>query len=149
MIVAARLVVPIARRWSDGPVLVSSMAVAAVGMTLLGALHYMATAWAATALIGIGIGGFNVLAAARRLRLTPPEAMGRVSGAYRMLAWGLMPLGAGLAGPLAVATSIGSVFVIAGGLVLILLTALTRPLLRTAPPRIPAPQADALASEGI
>lgn len=131
-IVAARLIVPIARKWSDGAALISSMAIAAVGMLLLGALHYIATVWVAAALVGIGLGGFNVLAAARRQRLTPPEAMGRVSGAYRLLGWGLMPVGAGLAGPVAAATSIGSVFVIAGGLLLVLLTGLARPLLRIA-----------------
>jgi MFS family permease len=128
---ASRAVVPVAKKWPEGAVLASSLAIAALGMALLGAFPYVLTAWVATALIGLGIGGFNVLAAARRQRLTPSEAMGRVSGAYRMLAWGLMPLGAGLAGPLAVATSLGWVFVIAGGFVLAALALLARPLMRT------------------
>jgi MFS family permease len=128
---ASRAVVPVAKKWSEGIVLAASLAIAALGMALLGAFQYVITAWVATALIGIGIGGFNVLAAARRQRLTPPAAMGRVSGAYRMLAWGLMPLGAALAGPLAVVTSLGLVFVIAGTFILTAIAALARALLRT------------------
>ena len=32
--------------------------------------------------------------------------MGRVTSAHRVLAWGLMPLGAGIAGPIAEVTSL-------------------------------------------
>lgn len=131
---ATRVIVPLVRRWPDGALLVASMAVIAAGMILFGAFQLVVAALVANALIGIGVGAFNVLSAARRQHLTPPYAMGRVSGAYRMVAHGLMPIGAGLAGPLAVATSLGSVFVIAGVLVLVVLAALTVPLLRTGAP---------------
>jgi MFS family permease len=128
---ASKFVVPLVKRWSDGALLVTSMATIAAGMVLFGALQLVVAALVANALIGIGVGAFNVLSAARRQRLTPPHAMGRVSGAYRMIAHGLMPIGAGLAGPLAVATSLGSVFVYAGGLLLAVLAVLTLPLMRT------------------
>jgi MFS family permease len=137
-LLGTRLAVPAARRWSEGNVMVASMATMAAGMILFGAFPLVPTALAANVVLGIGIGGWNVLAAARRQRLTPATAMGRISGAYRMLAWGLMPVGAGLAGPLAVATSLGAVFVIFGGFILVVLAVLARWLLRTetaAPPR--------------
>lgn len=150
---ASRFVVPMVKKWSDGILLVASMAVIAAGMIVFGAIPAIVAALAANLLIGIGVGAFNVLGAARRQRLTPPHAMGRVSGAYRMVARGLMPVGAGLAGPLAVVTSLGSVFVIVGCLLLAVLALLTRPLLRTgvdvpqprtaAPPVPPAPEGPA------
>lgn len=117
--------------WSDGSIMVLSMVVMSLGMILFGAAPLVATALIANALIGIGVGAWNVLAAERRQRLTPQGAMGRVSGADRMVAWGLMPVGAGLAGPLAVATSLGAVFVIVGLLVLVILSVTAQPLLRT------------------
>lgn len=131
-LLGTRLSTPLVRRWSEGRVLVSSLAVMALGMVTFGLFPLIATALMANALLGVGVGTFNVLAAARRQRLTPPNAIGRISGAYRMVAWGLMPIGAGVAGPLAVATSsIGLVFVIFGCVILVALAFLMRPLLRT------------------
>lgn len=143
ILLGTRVVPAASRRWGDGMVLVASMAVLGLGAITFGSYPLVAVAMLGNALVGMGIGGWNVLAAARRQRLTPDGAMGRVSGAYRMLAWGLMPVGAGLAGPLAVATSLGSVFVIVGVLVLVMLAITTRSLLMTgadAPPRQAVPE---------
>jgi MFS family permease len=136
-LLGTRVAVPAARRWSEGNVMVASMAIMAAGMILFGAFPLVPTALAANVVLGVGIGGWNVLAAARRQRLTPAHAMGRISGAYRMLAWGLMPVGAALAGPLAVATSLGAVFVIVGGFILVVLAVLARSLLGTQPAAAP------------
>jgi MFS family permease len=130
-LLGTRVVTAAVGRWPEGRVLVTSLVVMAVGMATYGMFPVVGVALAANALIGVGVGAFNVLAAARRQRLTPPTAVGRISGAYRMVAWGLMPIGAALAGPLAVTTSIGSVFVIVGGVILVALLFLARPLLRT------------------
>jgi len=138
-LLGAQLAARVARQWPEGRVLVVSILVFAGGMIALGAFPFAVAALTANALIGVGVGAFNVIAAARRQRLTPAAAMGRISGAYRMVAWGLMPLGAGLAGPLAVITSLSAVFVIAGALVLVALTLLGRPLLR-ANATVPAPR---------
>jgi len=140
-LLGTRLAVTAARRWQDGKVMVATMAMMAGGMIVFGAFPLVWTALMANVLLGVGIGGWNVLAAARRQRLTPSAAMGRISGAYRMLAWGLMPVGAGAAGPLAVATSLGTVFVIAGGFILVVLAGLSRSLLRTEA-AVPAQRAD-------
>lgn len=149
VLLGTRTVPAAARRWSDGTVIVASLAVLGVGAIIFGSYPLVAVALLGNALVGMGVGGFNVLAAARRQRLTPAHAMGRVSGTYRMLSWGLMPAGAGLAGPLAVATSLGSVFVIVGVLVLVTLAVTARSLLATGaevpPPRMPAAPRNAAA----
>lgn len=139
---ATRMVGPVSRRFSDGPVMVASMAIIAGGMVGFGLSGNAVSGIVAYTVIGLGLGGFNVLAAARRQRLTPQGAMGRVSGAYRMLAWGLTPVGAGLAGPLAVVTSLGSVFIIGGALILTVLAATAVLLIRTGT-EVPAPRTPA------
>ncbi|MFD0891173.1 hypothetical protein ACFQ08_42050, partial [Streptosporangium algeriense] len=84
---------------------------------------------------GAGIGLWNVLSATRRQRLTPAGAMGRVSGAYRMMAWGLMPVGSGLAGVLAAATTLRVPLLAAGLATVLTIALLAVPLIRTGPPR--------------
>jgi hypothetical protein len=58
--------------------------------------------------------------------LTPRHLLGRLGGVYQMLALGLMPLGAVLAGPLAMATSLGAVLVGSGLLVVLVLLLVAR-----------------------
>lgn len=118
-------------RWGDGPVMVAGMGINGAGIALIGLIPTATAAWAGNALIGIGLGLWNVLSAARRQRLTPVSAMGRVSGAYRVVAWGLMPVGAAAAGSIAAVTSLGSPLVLAGAVTLMAVTALAVPLLRT------------------
>ena len=118
-------------RWGDGPVMVAGMGINGVGIALIGLVPTATAAWSGNALIGIGIGLWNVLSAARRQRLTPATAMGRVSGAHRVVAWGLMPIGAAAAGSIAAVTSLGTPLVLAGALTLVAVTALAVPLLRT------------------
>jgi MFS family permease len=141
ILLGARTVPAAARRWGDGTVMVAGIALIGLGAITFGSYPLVAVALLGNALVGIGVGGFNVLANARRQRLTPSYAMGRVSGTYRMLTWGAAaPVGAGLAGPLAVATSLGSAFVIVGAAVLVVLAVAARSLLTTGaqvpPPRM-------------
>ncbi|MCA1674630.1 MAG: MFS transporter, partial [Actinobacteria bacterium] len=118
-------------RWGDGPVMVAGMGINGAGIALIGLVPTATAAWSGNALIGIGLGMWNVLSAARRQRLTPATAMGRVSGAYRVVAWGLMPIGAAAAGSIAAVTSLGTPLVLAGAVTLAAVTALAVPLLRT------------------
>lgn len=142
------LVPRLARRRPEGVVLVGSLAVVALGMIGLGASDLVAGALVANFCIGVGIGAFNVLVAARRQRLTPTSAMGRISGAYRMVAWGIAPVGAGLAGVLAVNTTLNAVFVAAGAVILLALAVLGRALIgRTAPRPTAADAAEAASPE--
>ncbi|WP_037080250.1 MFS transporter [Pseudonocardia spinosispora] len=130
-LVAARMVPGPAARFGDGPVMVASMAVLAAGFLLLGAVSWSPIGWLAYVLVGLGSGGWNVLSATRRQRLTSAPMLGRVTNGYRVLTWGLMPIGAGLAGPVAELTSPSVVYLFAGGLLAVSLLLLARPLIRT------------------
>jgi Na+/melibiose symporter-like transporter len=128
---AARLVPRLAARFGDGIVMVGSLGLLGVAFVAVGVVPVVGAVWVAYLLIGVGSGAWNVLSATRRQRLTPTALMGRVTSAYRMLAWGLMPLGAALAGPLAKLTSLAVVFVLVGALVVAVAVLLARPLVRT------------------
>jgi hypothetical protein len=111
--------------------MVGALSLLGVAFVAVGAVPVAGSVWVAYLLVGVGAGGWNVLSATRRQRLTPSAMMGRVTSAYRMLAWGLMPLGAALAGPLAKVTSLATVFVVVGGIVVAVAIAAARPLART------------------
>jgi MFS family permease len=141
-LLAARAVPLLTARVKDGWVMVAALALLAAGFALLGALRWPPVGWLGYALVGIGSGGWNVLSATRRQRFTPAPMMGRVTSSYRLLAWGLMPIGAGLAGPVAEVTSLGTVYLIAAGLLVMVLAVLAGPLVRnSATPHIPANRA--------
>jgi Na+/melibiose symporter-like transporter len=133
-LVAARLVARLVSWLGEGPVMVGALFLLGGGFLVVGAVPAMGAAWAAYGVVGLGAGAWNVLSSSRRQRLTPDGLIGRVTSAYRILAWGLMPLGAALAGPLAAASSLATVFLVAGGMVLVAAIVLCRPLAR-----MPAP----------
>ncbi len=134
-LLSSRAAPPLAEAFGDGRVMVTALLVCAGGFALLGLATVPAVAFIACAAVGAGSGCWNVLSATRRQRLTPRHLLGRLGGVYQMLAWGLMPLGAALAGPLAKATSLGAVLVGSGVLVIVVLLLVARPLLRTDPSR--------------
>jgi MFS family permease len=141
-LLAARLVPVLAARVKDGWVMVAALALLAAGFGLLGALRWAPVGWLGYALVGVGSGGWNVLSATRRQRFTPAPMMGRVTSSYRLLAWGLMPIGAGLAGPVAELTTLGTVYLIAAGLLVLVIAVLAGPLVRnSATPHVPADRA--------
>ncbi|HEY0120101.1 MAG TPA: MFS transporter [Cellulomonas sp.] len=80
---------------------------------LLGALWVVASFMVAT---------WNVITVSLRQRLTPDRLLGRLNSAYRLLAWGTMPLGAAIGGALGEAFGVRSVFVVGTVLALALLT---------------------------
>lgn len=57
---------------------------------------------------------WDVITMSLRQALIPHELCGRVQGGYRTLVWGAIPVGAVLGGVLADATSVPTVFVVAG-----------------------------------
>ncbi|SER94470.1 Predicted arabinose efflux permease, MFS family [Lentzea xinjiangensis] len=120
----------LAARWGAGRVMVGFLALLGAAFALFGLVPWLVIAVVACVLFGVASAGWNVLSATRRQRLTPGPVMGRVTSAYRVLAWGLSPLGAGLAGPLAAATSLGTVYVVAGSIVGLTSILLARPLVR-------------------
>ncbi|MBO9568582.1 MAG: MFS transporter [Cellulomonas iranensis] len=79
---------------------------------------------AANTVAGFGIALWNVVTVSLRQRLTPDHLLGRVNSAYRLLAWGTMPLGAALGGLIGETWGLRWVFVVGGvvaaGLVVLL-----------------------------
>lgn len=59
---------------------------------------------------------WNVITVSLRQRIAPDGLLGRVNAGYRLLAWGTMPLGAGLGGLLGEWLGVRDVFWVAGGL---------------------------------
>ena len=75
---------------------------------------------------GFMVGGaasiiWNVIAVSLRQRLTPDRLLGRVNSAYRLLAWGVMPLGAATGGLLAQLVGLRAVFVVMAGVMVAML----------------------------
>lgn len=118
-ILAAQVVPWCVERARMGHVMIGCLILLAVGIALFGLAPVPTVAWVAYFVMGLGAGGWNVLSATKRQRLTPTPMMGRVTSAHRVLAWGLMPLGAAVAGPLATLTSLGTVLLTAAALVFV------------------------------
>ena len=75
---------------------------------------------------GAGIAVWNVVTVSLRQRTTPDALLGRVNSAYRLLAWGTMPLGAAAGGILAQFLGVRAVFAVMALLVLTLLVPMAR-----------------------
>ncbi|MEU4441721.1 MFS transporter [Actinosynnema sp. NPDC050801] len=80
---------------------------------------------AAFTVAGGGIAVLNVVAVSLRQHITPDRLLGRVNSAYRLVAWGTMPLGAAIGGALAHALGLRAVFVIMTAVSLVTLVGLT------------------------
>jgi MFS family permease len=62
---------------------------------------------------GVGVMLWNVIAVSLRQQVTPDALLGRTNACYRMLAWGVQPVGAFLGGLLGESFGLRSVFVVA------------------------------------
>ncbi|MFF1574626.1 MFS transporter [Leifsonia sp. NPDC058292] len=70
---------------------------------------------------GVTVSVWNVITVSLRQRITPHRLLGRVNSAYRLVAWGTMPLGAAAGGILAQVLGLQPVFAIMGAVTLTLL----------------------------
>jgi MFS family permease len=131
LLVGSRLVTPTASRWGEGSVMTLALVLVGGAYVVIGLVPRVPVVLTCYLVTGIGFALWNVLASARRQRLTPEGLLGRVSNASRAVTWGAMPLGALVAGVLATATSMAVVHVAAGVLVLVV-AGLTRAALRAA-----------------
>ncbi|MFP3465115.1 MFS transporter [Leifsonia sp. SIMBA_070] len=68
---------------------------------------------------GVTVSVWNVITVSLRQRVTPTRLLGRLNSAYRLLAWGTMPLGAVAGGLIGQTLGVRWVFVIMGALVLL------------------------------
>ncbi|MEV5692553.1 MFS transporter [Micromonospora globbae] len=74
---------------------------------------------------GMGMVVANIVTVSLRQRITPNRLLGRVNSAYRLIAWGTMPIGALLGGLLAQLFGLRAVFAITGLLAVATLAGLT------------------------
>ncbi|QAY69872.1 MFS transporter [Xylanimonas protaetiae] len=65
---------------------------------------------------GLGVMVWNVIAVSLRQQVTPDALLGRTNACYRLLAWGLQPVGAFLGGVIGQAFGLRPVFVVAASL---------------------------------
>jgi MFS family permease len=117
---------PLARRIGRSRTLVLG---AVLGAVATGSIGLTDDVWVAAALFTletVAVLFWNVLTMSLRQALIPEELFGRVQGGYRTLVWGGIPLGALLGGVLADATSVPTVFVVAGCGLVVLAGALWR-----------------------
>ena len=63
---------------------------------------------------------WNVVTVSLRQRIVPDHLLGRLNASYRLLAWGTMPIGAALGGLVGEAYGLPAVFILFGGLQLLL-----------------------------
>ncbi|MBW8870743.1 MAG: MFS transporter [Leifsonia sp.] len=68
---------------------------------------------------GVTVSIWNVITVSLRQRITPTRLLGRLNSAYRLLAWGTMPLGAAAGGIIGQLLGVRLVFLIMGGLVVL------------------------------
>ena len=107
-----------------------------LGFALLVAAPGLSTnLWVVTA--GLGLGGaaimvWNVIVVSLRQRLTPDHLLGRVNSAFRLLAWGTMPLGALTGGVLASLLGLRPMYLLLG----VAMSLLLLPLLRVSDARM-------------
>lgn len=102
----------------------------ALALTIVGSVLTVATPAFTTNPVIIGAGFFvggitvsiwNVITVSLRQRITPQRLLGRLNSAYRLVAWGTMPLGAALGGVIAEFAGLPAVFLTAGVVVVSLL----------------------------
>ena len=91
---AARL----ARRLGEGPAYVLSVGLLAAAVAAVGLTTLPLVAGAALAVVGFAVTLGNVILQSLRQEVTPPELLGRVVSAYRLIGMGAIPLGAVLGG---------------------------------------------------
>lgn len=104
----------ITRRLGLLPSLTVAMAAFAVADAGVGLAPDFAVAAALMACNGFFVTMWNVVTVTLRQCIVPAELLGRVNSAYRMIGWGLMPLGALAGGFVAHAAGLRAAYIVAG-----------------------------------
>ncbi|GAA0395026.1 MFS transporter [Acrocarpospora corrugata] len=130
-LLAAAAVEPLRRRFGVTKLLI----VDAAGTVLLVApVALDGPVWAVAAgavIAGAGSSVWRILVATIRQNLSPPELLGRIYAASRVLSWGVIPISAALAGVAAELWGVRAVFLLATGLAVVVLGAFVPYALRT------------------
>lgn len=129
-LVAAALVGRIAARFRGGPVMMLALAGIGATMLLMGLLPHPVVGWICYGVMGLAGGTWNVLSATRRQRSTRYDMVARVSSAFRVVAWGVTPLGAAIGGAVGQTWNVPAVFTAAGAVILVLGAVVARAFIR-------------------
>ncbi len=138
LLLGSRVVQLVAARRTDGSVMAIALLLVGGAYLVIGLVPVTAVVLVCYLLNGLGFAWWNVLASARRQHLTPVGLLGRVSNASRAISWGAMPLGAVAGGVLATVTSLQQVYVVGGGVVLVVALLARRALVASGLPTRPA-----------
>ncbi|GIH98238.1 MFS transporter [Planobispora takensis] len=141
-LLAAAAVEPLRRRFGVTRLLIADAAgtVLLVAPVALGGPVWTVAAGAVIA--GAGSSIWRILVATIRQNLSPPELLGRIYAASRVLSWGVIPAGAALAGVAAELWGLRAVFVLATGLAVLVLGVFVPYALRTDLSTAVDPEAD-------
>jgi predicted MFS family arabinose efflux permease len=101
-------------RLRGGPTMMVALFGISATMLVLGLVPTVVVALLAFALMGVAGGTWNVLSATRRQRRTPHAMIGRVSSAFRVVAWGVIPIGAALGGFVGERWGVSTVYIASG-----------------------------------
>jgi Na+/melibiose symporter-like transporter len=118
-------------RFGSAASLIGSAVVSGIAYLAMAAANGWQLAAPAYFVLGAAVGLGSVVAISLRQRLTPPDLMGRVGGAWRGVVWGAAPVGALLAGSLAVLGGLRLPILLAGVLQILVAAVLARPLFRS------------------
>ncbi len=132
-LIAAVLVGRADSRLRGGQVMMLALFGISITMFVLGFFPNVVAALIAYAVMGLAGGTWNVLSATRRQRRTPHAMIGRVSSAFRVVAWGVIPIGAALGGVVGERWGIPSVYVLAGAMIAVLGLVVVRSFVSTEP----------------
>jgi MFS family permease len=120
----------IVTRIGSAATLISAAVVSGVAYVVMALAHSWMLAGPAFVVVGFSVAAGSVVAISLRQQLTPNELMGRVGSAWRGIVWGAAPVGALLAGGLAVLGGLRLPILLAGAAQCLVAVALARPLLR-------------------
>jgi MFS family permease len=126
-VVADRVV----KRFGSAQTLISTAILSGLAYLIMAAASSWRLASPAYVLLGLAVGAGSVVAISLRQRLTPPDLMGRVGGAWRGIVWGVAPVGAIAAGSLAAIGGLRLPIVLAGVLQIAVAVVLARPLFKS------------------
>jgi MFS family permease len=113
-----------------GVTLIGSVVMMGSGLVGIGLTTSVTLVVALSLVIGAANMTWNVITVSLRQSIIPDHLLGRINSVYRLLAWGTMPIGAGLGGFLASVLGLASPFLI-GGVVFLTLAALTWPVVNS------------------
>ena len=134
-ITGALAVTRVRQRLSFGAVIIGILWIWSVLLSLLAIAPNVVTIGALLMLVLFVDPTYDIVQYSYRLSLIPDELQGRVNSAFRLIAWGMRPIGIALAGfLLQFAGATRAVLFFGVCLVLIALAALLNPYIRNAPP---------------